>query len=178
VLIVLSSCSDEGRLPETCRRWSRMRRPRAGLVTLHSGGRGHPSAGTMTGCLEWLDAVGLKASGSSPDKRRLCVGPHPEARAREPKSPPVERREAPFPDRKGKGDASQASRAALRQAAQEASQASAFPGAPLPSIFREHARASPGPTQEYGRFRAPARRVIAESESSTRFVIANCKSRM
>ena len=135
VLIVLLSCSDEGRLPETCRRWSGMRRPWAGLVTLHSGGRGHPSAGTMTGCLQWLDAVGLKASGSSLDKRRLCVGPHPEARAREPKSPPVERREAPFPDRKGKGDASQASRAALRQAAQEASQASAFPGAPLPSIF-------------------------------------------
>ena len=70
VLIVLSSCSDEGRLPETCRRWSGMRRPRAGLVTLHSGGRGHPSAGTMTGCLEWLDAVGLKGGGSRLDKRR------------------------------------------------------------------------------------------------------------
>src|SRR6185437_2953322 len=63
------------------------RRPRAGLVSRHSGGRGHPSAGTMTGCLEWLDAVGLKGGGSRLDKRRLRVGPHPEARAREQKSP-------------------------------------------------------------------------------------------
>ena len=50
-----------------------MRRLRAGLVSRHPGGRGHPSAPTTRGCLRWLDAVGLKGGGSRPDKRRLAA---------------------------------------------------------------------------------------------------------
>ena len=41
--------------------------------------------------------------------------PAAEARPRGQKSPQVERREAPFPDRKGKGNASQAFRAVRRR---------------------------------------------------------------
>jgi len=61
------------------------RRPRAGFASLHSGGPGQPSAGTMTGCLQWLDAAGTKAGGSPPDKGRQWRRPllsRPEARRR------------------------------------------------------------------------------------------------
>ena len=61
-----------------------MRRPRASLVSLHSGGPGQPSAGIKTGCLQWLDAAGTKAGGSPPDKGRQVRRPllsRPEATA-------------------------------------------------------------------------------------------------
>jgi hypothetical protein len=61
----------EGRLPETCRRRSRMWRPRAGLVTPRSGGLGSPSAPTTRGCLQWLDVVGMKEGESPPDADSL-----------------------------------------------------------------------------------------------------------
>jgi hypothetical protein len=100
----------------------------------------------MTGCLQWLDAVGLKDGGSPPDKRRKGVGPHPEARAREPKSPQVERREAPFPDRKGKGDAFARCLGRLHAKPAQGSDRKdpAFPGAPLPSIFGSTNEGLPG----------------------------------
>ena len=123
---------DEGRLRRRSQRRSGMRRPRARLVTSHPGGRGHPSAPTTRGCLRWLDAVGLKAGGSPPDKRRQRRRPPPGSTGPRTKTAAVERREAPSPDRKGEGDASQASRAAA-PAAQGVSQTPAFPGAPLPS---------------------------------------------
>ena len=126
------SRSFEGRLRRRSQRRSGMRRPRAGLVSRHPGGRGHPSAPTTRGCLRWLDAVGLKAGGSPPDKRRQRRRPPPGSTGPRTKTAAVERREAPSPDRKGEGDASQASRAAA-PAAQGVSQTPAFPGAPLPS---------------------------------------------
>ena len=46
-----------------------MRRLRAGLVTLLPGGPGQPSARTMTGCLQWLDARDTKGGGSRPDRK-------------------------------------------------------------------------------------------------------------
>ena len=49
-----------------------MRRPRAGLVTSPPGGPGQPSAGIMTGCLEWLhvdDDEGAMAT--APDEVRI-----------------------------------------------------------------------------------------------------------
>src|SRR6185312_12982960 len=70
---------------------------RGRVRTPHPGGSGPPSAPTKRGCLEWLDAVGLKAGESRTDKRREGVGPHPEARLRRQKSPQVERREARTP---------------------------------------------------------------------------------
>jgi hypothetical protein len=89
---------------------------------------GCPSAPTMRGCLEWLDGRRRRRAKARPRLR-------PEARVQGLKSPQSERREAPLPDRKGRGDASQASRA-IAPIAQEADRkASAFPGAPLPSLF-------------------------------------------
>src|SRR6185312_3463750 len=67
---------------------------RGRVRTLLPGGSGSPSAPTKGGCLEWLDAVGLKAGQSRTDKRRSSVGPHPEVRLRRQKSPQVERRVA------------------------------------------------------------------------------------
>jgi hypothetical protein len=47
-----------------------VRRPRAGFAGRRSGGPGQPSAGTKTGCLEWLDVAGTKGGGSRPDQGR------------------------------------------------------------------------------------------------------------
>jgi hypothetical protein len=63
-----SPCSSEGVFRRRLARRSRVRRPRAGLVTPRSGGPGQPSAGTKTGCLEWLDVAGTKGGGSRPDQ--------------------------------------------------------------------------------------------------------------
>jgi hypothetical protein len=62
--------STEGRSHETSGGRERMRCPRAGLVTPHPGGPGQPSAGTKTGCLQWLDVAGTKGGGSRPDQGR------------------------------------------------------------------------------------------------------------
>jgi hypothetical protein len=92
---------------------------------------------TTRGCLQWLDAVGTKAGESLPDRgARRALVPARKSRARGQKSPPPERREAPFPDRKGKGDASQASRAIAPIAQRRDRKGLAFPGAPLPSPFK------------------------------------------
>jgi hypothetical protein len=73
-----------------------MRRLRAGLVTLHSGGLGQPSAGTTTGCLKWLDAVRTKAGGSLPDKEgEESSVAHPEDTVPGTEKPQMERRKAP-----------------------------------------------------------------------------------
>ncbi len=45
-----------------------VRRLRAGLVTPHSGGLGSLSVPTTGDCLEWLDAVRMKAGESLPDR--------------------------------------------------------------------------------------------------------------
>src|SRR6185312_6450187 len=56
--------------------------------TLHSGGLGSPSAPTTRGCLQWLDAVGMKAGESLPDRgARRALVPAPKSRARGQKSP-------------------------------------------------------------------------------------------
>ena len=74
----------------------RLRRPRAGLVTSHSGGPGSPSVPTTGDCLQWLDAARTKAGESLPDR----VEPKA-ARVRARKHGPgdrkaaMERREAP-----------------------------------------------------------------------------------
>ncbi len=44
-----------------------MRRLRAGFANRRSGGPGQPSARTMTGCLQWLDARDTKGGGSRLD---------------------------------------------------------------------------------------------------------------
>jgi hypothetical protein len=44
-----------------------MRRPRASLVSLHSGGPGQPSAGTTTGRLQWRHVARTKGGESRPD---------------------------------------------------------------------------------------------------------------
>ena len=44
------------------------RRPRAWLVTSHSGGPGSPSVPTTGDCLQWLDAARTKAGESLPDR--------------------------------------------------------------------------------------------------------------
>src|SRR5690348_2487416 len=74
-----------------------MRRPRGGPVrkdrsergargrarSPHPGGSGSPSARTKRGCLQWLDAVALKAGQSRPDKRRFKRRPPPGSTAPE-----------------------------------------------------------------------------------------------
>ena len=111
------------------------RRPRAGLVTPRSGGPGlavrwHydrlPSMAGRDGDEGWRK---LPGSGVPKALRVSC----PEAWRSGTEKPPVERREAPSPDRKGEGHASQACRAATL-AAQGVSQTPAFLGAPLPLV--------------------------------------------
>ena len=76
------------------------------------------------------------------DRRALCAAGESAARRRR-KTPPVERREARVPDRKGTRCASHAHRAAS-PAAQGLSQSPAFLGAPLPSLFlAKRAKAQP-----------------------------------
>ena len=71
------------------------------------------------------------------------------------KTPQVERREAPRPDRKGRGDAFARCPGRPRQPPRERSQAPASAGAPPPSTRDakncNSARAYPAPTKEYGR---------------------------
>ena len=130
VLILLL---DEGRLRRRSQRRSGMRRPRVRLVTSHPGGLGVPVRS------HYEEPPSVAGRGGDEGGRK----PAGRRRALRPLSPPgrtgpgtqiaaVERREAPSSDRKEEGDASQASRAAA-PAAQGASQAPAFPGAPLPS---------------------------------------------
>jgi hypothetical protein len=72
-----------------------VRRPRAGLVTPHPGGPGQPSAGTKTGCLQWLDVAGTKDGGSRPDQgREERFRPAPGSAAPGTEKPLVARREA------------------------------------------------------------------------------------
>ena len=76
--------------------------------------------------------------------------PRPEVTAPGTKKPRVERREAPLRDRKRSGHASPACRA-VSPTAQEAAQASAFLGAPLPSSGALPATtAFPGPLKNTG----------------------------
>jgi hypothetical protein len=102
------------------------RRPLLRLVTAGSGGPGQPSAGIMTGCLQWLDAAGTKAGGSPPDKGRQKRHPllsRPEATAPGTEIAAPERREATRLCAKG----ARAERRGWRQAPL---------GAPAPSLFR------------------------------------------
>ena len=98
-------------------------------------------------------------------------------RPRELKSPPVERREAPLRDRKRRGDASQASRAAA-PAAQEVSHTSAFHGAPLPSAFtggRDGKAGRPGPLNNRGDVPRPfGAAVLCDNPLSARSDTVNC----
>jgi len=79
-----------------------MRRPRASLVSLHSGGAGAPPGTTTGPCQELADGGPLTFEQSAGKAR-------PGAEMR---TPPVERREATLRDRKRGGHASQACRAA------------------------------------------------------------------
>ena len=124
-----------GRCGQTRRRL--MRRSRARLVTPPPGGPGQPSAGIMTGCLEWLhvdDDEGAMAT--APDEVRIedsVVARKHGSRGQ--KTPPVERREARSSDRKEERDARKTShRACFANRPPGASQAPASAGAPLPSI--------------------------------------------
>src|SRR6185437_8059474 len=133
-----------------------MRRPRAGLVTSPPGGPGQPSAGIMTGRLEWLhvdDDEGAMAT--APDEvriedsvvaRKRGSGGH--------KTPQVERREAPRARSQGPRRRLRTVSRAASPAAQGASHAPASAGAPLPSMGACEVRgltAYPAPTKEYGR---------------------------
>jgi len=115
---------------------TRRRRPRADLSIRAREALGCPSAPTTRGCLQWLDGRRrrrAKARRMGAPKR--APGRRPEARVQGQKSPRVERREAPSPDRNGEGDASQASRAASPAAQRPDRKGLAFPGAPLPSFW-------------------------------------------
>ena len=171
--IVVPSCSLRGvtgDVPRTEQRWDErpemrpvcpsdriakaimsMRRPRFGLVSRIPGGPGQPSAGTMTGCLEWLHACDDKgAVAIAPDRgpgSGLVVARKHGSEGH--KTPQVERREAPSSDRKEEGDASQASHRAASPAAPGVSHTPAPAGAPLPlrePRFGFATRARPGPT--------------------------------
>jgi hypothetical protein len=113
-----------------------MRRPRAGLVTRPPGGPGQPSAGIMTGCLEWLhvdDDEGAMAT--APDEVRIedsVVARKHGSRGH--KTPQVERREAPRTRSQGPRRRLRTVSRAASPAAQGASHAPASAGAPLPSM--------------------------------------------
>jgi hypothetical protein len=148
-----------GRCGETRRRL--MRRSRARLVTPPPGGPGQPSAGIMTGCLEWLhvdDDEGAMAT--APDEVRIedsVVARKHGSRGH--KTPQVERREAPRARSQGPRRRLRTVSRAASPAAQGASQAPASAGAPLPSGEQGghmRKRACPGPTKECGRRITPA----------------------
>ena len=133
-----------------------MRRPRVGLVTRPPGGPGQPSAGIMTGCLEWLhvdDDEGAMAT--APDEVRIedsVVARKHGSRGH--KTPQVERREAPRARSQGPRRRLRTVSRAASPAAQGASHAPASAGAPLPSMGACEVRgltAYPAPTKEYGR---------------------------
>ncbi len=73
-----------------------MRRLRAGLVTLAAReAPARPSARTMTGCLQWLDARDTKGGGSRPDgkaRKAFPVRPRGSTAYGDLKTPPMERR--------------------------------------------------------------------------------------
>ena len=148
-----------------------MRRPRFGLVSRSPGGPGQPSAGIMTGCLEWLhvdDDEGAMAT--APDEvriedsvvaRKRGSGGH--------KTPQVERREAPRARSQGPRRRLRTVSRAASPAAQGASHAPASAGAPLPSEGARcglWTRACPGPTKERGRWRMPIRRPEVPARSA------------
>ncbi len=85
----------KGREPVAPFRVDWVRRPRTCLASTHPGGPGSPSAGTMTGCLKWLDAARMKGGESCPDKD----GGRPPVRVRKhgpgDRKAAMERREAP-----------------------------------------------------------------------------------
>jgi hypothetical protein len=128
-----------------------MRRPRARLVPSHPGGLGQPSGPTMGICLEWLDAVRMKAGESRPDRGPRRASSAPGSTAPGTEKPRVERREAPLRSQR-RGHASHQGVSGGSPAAREVSQTSAFPGAPLPSFgsVEERMTACPGPAKNTG----------------------------
>jgi hypothetical protein len=152
----------EGRLPETCRRRSRMRRPRAGLVTPRSGGLGVPSALTMGGRLQWLDEAGMKAGETPPDAGSgpKCSGHSQPGRTGQglSRTPHVERREALLSLARREGTPPQVSRTAFNEAAQGSDRKDpAFPGAPPPRLGGAPRPATAYPAPQRTRAAARAR---------------------
>src|SRR6185312_5198 len=101
----------------------------------------------------WAARGGDEGAAATAPDRGLEHGPRrfPEARPKGfSRRRNVERREAPFSDRKEEGDAFARCLGRLSPAAQERDRKrSAFPGAPLPwfgSVMRKGTRACPGPT--------------------------------
>src|ERR1022692_5349371 len=68
--MLIAPGSTRGRLRETFRGWSRVRRLLLPLVTAAPGGLGSPSVPTKGDCLEWLDAARMKGGESCPDRGR------------------------------------------------------------------------------------------------------------
>jgi len=145
------------------------RRPRTGLVTPRSGGPGlavrwHydrlPSMAGRDGDEGWRK---LPGSGVPKALRVSC----PEAWRPGTEKPQVERREAPSPDRKGEGHASQACRAVLAEPLKGSRKPLRFSALRSPLVRRSPQGEGgscggqgndglPGADQEYGRWRAPA----------------------
>ena len=114
-----------------------MRRPRAGLANLHSGGPGQPSGPTMGVCLQWLDAAGTKGGGSHPDGGPERLSFPPGSYGAGDRKAAMERREAP---------------AFLATGARQDGKTGAPLGAPFPRLRgREQGKtADPGPLKNTG----------------------------
>ena len=132
--IVLPSRSALGRLPEAHRRRSGMRRPRIGFAGQFPGGPGQPSGPTTGVCLQWLDGAGCAGAKAPPIREAPLKGVLPSRNGRTAPGTEIAAGGAPggaFPRSQGERERSQSVPGDLR-IAQEASQASAFPGALLP----------------------------------------------
>ena len=92
--IFLSHPAHRGRLHETFDGWSRVRRLLLRLVTAAPGGLGSPSAPTMGGCLQWLDAARTKGGESCLDRGARRPPSAPGSTAPGTEIAAVERREA------------------------------------------------------------------------------------
>ena len=126
--------------------------PASGFVTRSREALAKPSAGSKTGCLEWLHAAATKDGGSRPDQgtHRVPLPPGSTAPGTEIAAGGAPRGALP-PIARRRGHASQACRAASPAARGACAKPLASFGAPLPlQGGREEKRANPAPTKATG----------------------------
>ena len=121
-----------------------MRRPRIGFAGQFPGGPGQPSGPTTGVCLQWLDGAGCAGAKAPPIWKALLKRALPSRNGSTAPGTEIAAGGAPggaFPDRKGKGTPRK--RSGRFAPAQEASQASAFPGALLPILVETRWKTGP-----------------------------------